>query len=197
MQTTTQRIHYLPFTLLKQYWCWHCVQFEPCVPTYKFEMSQKFKSKYFYWNRLIIIYRLTQRLRTFEFICLIKFGFDNIAMASLRQRCWGGSNHWHDDVIKWKHFPHYWTFEREIQWSPLNSSYKDQWRRALMFCLICTRIYGWGNNGGADDSRRHWIHYAVIVMETITATTPKSSQTAMKLSCWTSQCSQHFHQCGL
>ena len=27
----------------------------------------------------------------------------------------------HDDVIKWKHFPHHWPFVREIHWSPVNS----------------------------------------------------------------------------
>ena len=26
----------------------------------------------------------------------------------------------HDDVIKWKHFPHYWSFVRGIHWSPVN-----------------------------------------------------------------------------
>ena len=27
----------------------------------------------------------------------------------------------HKDVIKWKHFPHYWSFVRGIQWSLVNS----------------------------------------------------------------------------
>ena len=46
--------------------------------------------------------------------------------------------YYHDDVIKWKHFPHYWPFVRGIHWSPVNSPHKDQWRGALMFSLICT-----------------------------------------------------------
>ena len=37
------------------------------------------------------------------------------------------------DVIKWKHFPHYWPFVRGIHWSPVNSPHKGQWCRALMF----------------------------------------------------------------
>ena len=49
----------------------------------------------------------------------------------------------HDDVIKWKHFPRYWPFVRGIHWSPVNSPHKGQWRRALMFSLICARINGW------------------------------------------------------
>ena len=37
---------------------------------------------------------------------------------------------YHDDVIKWKHFPRYWPFVRGIHRSPVNSPHKGQWRRA-------------------------------------------------------------------
>ena len=57
----------------------------------------------------------------------------------------------HDDVIKWKHFPRYWPFVRGIHRSPVNSPHKGQWRRALMFSLICTWINGWVNNHEAGD----------------------------------------------
>ena len=70
----------------------------------------------------------------------------------------------HDDVIKWKHFPRYWPFMREIHWSPGDSPHKDQWRRALMFSLICVWINAWVNNREAGDFRRHRAHYGVIVM---------------------------------
>ena len=43
----------------------------------------------------------------------------------------------HDDVIKWKLFPRYWPFVREIHRSPVNSPHKGQWRGALMCSLIC------------------------------------------------------------
>ena len=43
----------------------------------------------------------------------------------------------HNDVINWKHFPHYWPFVRGIHQSPVNSLHKGQWREALMFTLIC------------------------------------------------------------
>ena len=46
----------------------------------------------------------------------------------------------HDDVIKWKHFPRYWPFVRRIHRSPVNSPHKGQWRRTLMFSLICVWI---------------------------------------------------------
>ena len=49
----------------------------------------------------------------------------------------------HDDVIKWKHFPRYWRFVRIIHRSPLNSPLKGQWHGALIFCLICAWINGW------------------------------------------------------
>ena len=72
---------------------------------------------------------------------------------------------WHDDVIKWKHFPRYWPFVRGIHRSPVNSPQKGQWRGALMFTLICARINGWVNNGEAGDLRRNRGHYDVIIME--------------------------------
>ena len=43
-----------------------------------------------------------------------------------------------DGVIKWKHFPRYWP-------------HKGQWRRALVFSLICAWTYGWANNRDAGD----------------------------------------------
>ena len=71
----------------------------------------------------------------------------------------------HDDVIKWKHFPRYWTFVRGIHRSQVNSPHKGQWRGALMLTLICARINGWVNNREAGDLRRHRVHYDVIVMD--------------------------------
>ena len=72
----------------------------------------------------------------------------------------------HDDVIKWKHFPRYWSFVRGIHRSPVNSPHKGQWHGALMFSLICAWIDGWVNNREAGDLRRHRAHYDVIVMGT-------------------------------
>ena len=71
---------------------------------------------------------------------------------------------YHDDVIKWKHFPRYWTFVRGIHRSPVNSTNKGQWRGALMFSFIYSRINGWVNNREAGDLRRICAHYDVIVM---------------------------------
>ena len=71
----------------------------------------------------------------------------------------------HDDVIKWKYFPRYWPFVKEIHRSPVNFPHKGQWRGALMFTLICDRMNGWVNNHEAGDSRRYLAHCDVIVMQ--------------------------------
>ena len=71
----------------------------------------------------------------------------------------------HDDIIKWKHFPHNWPFVRGIHRSPVNSPHKGQWRGALMFSLICVWINDWVNNREGGDLRRYRAHYDVIVME--------------------------------
>ena len=42
-------------------------------------------------------------------------------------------------------------------------TYKGQWRRALMFALICAWINAWVNNREAGDLRSHRAHYDVIV----------------------------------
>ena len=59
----------------------------------------------------------------------------------------------HDDVIKWKHFPRYWPSVRGIHRSPVNSPHKGQWRRALMFSLICA----WINRWLSKQSRGWWL----------------------------------------
>ena len=71
---------------------------------------------------------------------------------------------YHDDVIKWKHFPRNWPFVRKIHRSPVNFPHKGQWRGALMFSLIYAWINDWANNREAGDLRRQHGHYDVIVM---------------------------------
>ena len=71
---------------------------------------------------------------------------------------------WHDDVIKWKHFPRYWPFVRGIHRSSVNSPHKGQWCGALMYSLIYAWINGWVNNRKVGDLRRHRPHFDVIVM---------------------------------
>ena len=89
-------------------------------------------------------------LKSFHKICGFRF--------VLSCRVWSIPFRIHDDVIKWKHFPHHWLFVRGM-----NSPHKCQWRGALMFPLICTWINGWVNNRDAGDLRHHSAHYDVIV----------------------------------
>ena len=70
----------------------------------------------------------------------------------------------HNEVIKWKHFPCYWSFVWGIHQSLVNSLHKGQWREAFMFSLIFAWINGWVNNAEAGDLRCHHTHYDVIVM---------------------------------
>ena len=70
-------------------------------------------------------------------------------------------------VIKWKHFPRTWPFVWGFHRSPVNSPHKGQWRRALIFSLICSWINGWVNNGDAGDLICHRAHFDVTVMSNI------------------------------
>ena len=71
----------------------------------------------------------------------------------------------HDDVIKWKHISASLAFVWGIHRSSVNSPHKGQWRRALMFSLICVWINGWVNNREAGDLIRYRAHYDVSAME--------------------------------
>ena len=68
-----------------------------------------------------------------------------------------------DDVIKWKHFPRYWSFVREFtgdRWNPRTKA-----SDAELWCFLWSAwINSSVNNGDADDLRCHRIHYDVTVM---------------------------------
>ena len=68
----------------------------------------------------------------------------------------------HDDVIKLKHLPCYWSFLSGIHRSLVDSPLKVQWRGGLVFSLIYAK--GWANKGDAGDMTRHCAHYDVSVM---------------------------------
>ena len=70
----------------------------------------------------------------------------------------------HDDVIKWKKIPRYWSFVRGIHRSPVNSPHKGQCRGALMFSLIYARINGWVTNREAGDLGCDRTYHDVTVM---------------------------------
>ena len=80
-----------------------------------------------------------------------------------------------DSEHKWKLTKSWWRHQMETFSAllalcagnspvPVNSPHKGQWRRALMFSLICARINDWVNNREAGDLRRYRGHYDVNVM---------------------------------
>ena len=93
----------------------------------------------------------------------------------MKGRCRWYYRQYHDDVIKWKHFPRYWLFVRGIHRSPMNSPHKGQWRGALMFSFIFVRTSSWVNNREAGGLRRHRAHYDVILMLPMALSWKKSS----------------------
>ena len=108
----------------------------------------------------MIIFKDSVALWNFANSDWLVFWGSSLIMASLFLFHWV----YHDDVMKWKHFPRYWPFARGIHRSTVNSPHKGQWRVALMFSLIYAWIRGWVNNREAGDLRRHQVHYGVIVM---------------------------------
>ena len=72
----------------------------------------------------------------------------------------GNGNDW--CMSWWRHQME--TFSALLVICAGNSTYKGQWRGALMFSLICVWINGWANSRGAGDLRRHRAHYDVAVI---------------------------------
>ena len=75
----------------------------------------------------------------------------------------------HNDVIKWKHFPRYWFFVRgihlrRIHRSPVNSPYKGQLGGTSKFSLIYAWTSDWVNNRKAGDLTHNNAHYDATVM---------------------------------
>ena len=71
--------------------------------------------------------------------------------------------YFHDDVIKLKHFPRYWSFVRGIHRSPMDSPHKGKRRGTLKF-FISTWTNGWANTRDAGDLRRHRAYHDVTIM---------------------------------
>ena len=96
--------------------------------------------------------------RKYLWNCLCK-----VSAILLRSRFWIiVQMSWHDDVIKWKHFPHYWPFVRGIpghRWIP-HTKASD----AELWCFDL-RLNKWlSKQSGGWNLRRHHAHYDVIVM---------------------------------
>ena len=72
-------------------------------------------------------------------------------LSILFEICWSQlcrrAPRFHDDVIKWKHFPRYWPFVRGIQRSPLNSRKKAS--DAELWCVLLSAP-------GSDRVNKSW-----------------------------------------
>ena len=95
-----------------------------------------------------------------DFFCQYTFYLRNFTSQKLLRILHPFSLHDH----QMETFPRYWPFVRGIHRSTVNAPHKDQWRRALMFILICTWINGWVDNREAGDLGRHRAHFDVTVM---------------------------------
>ena len=60
---------------------------------------------------------------------------------------------YHDDVIKWKHFPRSWPFVKGIHWSPVVPLTNDNRFGALIWSLLLDWTNRWINSRVTGDSR--------------------------------------------
>ena len=95
------------------------------------------------------------------------------SLHRVQQWCWHVPdvkfpNDWTADKTWWCHQME--TFSTLLVICAGNSLHKGQWRRALMFSLICAWINGCVNNREAGDLRCHRTHYDVTVMGQIIGT---------------------------
>ena len=148
-------LHASPGNLLTWYWLMMtglCLSLDKILAPFTFHSGNDKK----YWNK----YLLSENRATQEGSMPREMHKNNNKLDSSST----DNAKFHDDVIKWKHFPRNWPFVRGIHRSPMNSCHKGQWRGALMFSLICAWINVWINNREAGELRRHRAHYDVIVM---------------------------------
>ena len=71
----------------------------------------------------------------------------------------------HDAIVKWKHFPPYWSFVQGIHRSPVNPPlHPHKVTRSFDVFFDLRLNNGWVNNRDVCDLRRHRAHYDVIAM---------------------------------
>ena len=90
----------------------------------------------------------------------------------------------HDDVIKWKHFPRYWSFVRGIYRSPVDFSREGQWRGALMFSLMCVWTNAWANSRYTGDLRRHDAYHISAMTDSCDSVLTGTGGTACPWELW-------------
>ena len=117
-------------------------------------LEAKTKNKFLHKTRIPIFTQCWEELCISYYISLFFF----LRTNELSEEQWFCASFqsifsYHDDVIKWKHFPRYWPFVRGNYRSPL-------------WCFLWSApwINSWVNNRETGDLRRHRTYYDVIVM---------------------------------
>ena len=95
-----------------------------------------------------------------------QWGTDRLQFFPPSSRCICTWSQKHDDVIKWKHFPLYWPFVRDIHRSPVTFPSQRPVTRSFDVSLIYTWTNGRINSRDAGDLRRYRAYNDVTVMKT-------------------------------
>ena len=120
--------------------------------------GQKFILMHKWWYMLLF---LTHKIQTC-FTILHWYGRKCRINMYTSNRKWSPN---HDDLIKWKHFPHCWPFVWEIHQSAVNSPHNKVSNAELWsFFLNSAWTNGWVNNRDTGNLRRHRGYYDVTVM---------------------------------
>ena len=165
------------------HFCWWYFQMKSvnedfCVPTLDFILDVALA---IHWNGNVVLLMKLSSLAALEVVILTTSGAASdenfIKMTTFSSQCYsslvyvivwrqadiGSLNH--DDIIKWRHFLHYWPFVRGIHRSPVNSPHKCLWCGTLIFSLI----YAWTNDlinnwdvGAFETSSRSLWHHCNV-----------------------------------
>ena len=73
-------------------------------------------------------------------LSVLKLEYSEITMSFDYHDCCITVLRYHEDIIRWKHFPCYWPFVRGIHWSLVDSTYKGQGGGAWMFSARELRV---------------------------------------------------------
>ena len=127
--------------------------------------NESIKISFVLKNPFISIYmhvRLKKIIATSIKTLLSQYNSQTLSRQQLNQEVWDFL--FHDDVIKWKHFPRYRPFVKGIHRWLVDSLHKGQWRGALFFSMICDWTNGWTNNRDVGFGSCHRARYDFIVM---------------------------------
>ena len=102
------------------------------------------------WEKILVVYNKSHcRSQIQKHMMFLSMGKNHSSccwatlLTDLWQYIMTNTSSVHEDIIRWKYFPGYRPFVRRIHRSPVNAPHKGQWRRTLIFSLICAWTDGW------------------------------------------------------